>query len=55
MASLFVMFPSEVLAEEGTFLNPTLVDITCFGMNKNRLTIMADLGIIFLRRKHTIH
>ena len=23
-------------------------------LNKNRLTKMADLGIIFLRRKHTI-
>ena len=24
-------------------------------LNKNRLTKMVDLGIIFLRRKHTIH
>ena len=44
------MFSSEVLAEEGTFLNPTSADITCSRI-KNRLTKIADLGIIFLRRK----
>ena len=38
----------------GTFFEP---DIAWYNvlLNKNRLTKMADLGIIFLRRKHTIH
>ena len=53
MASVFVRFSSEALAE-GHFFEPDMGWYNVL-LHKNRLTKMADLGIIFLRRKHTIH
>ena len=51
MASQSVIFPSQVLAEKGKFRNPTLSDITCSRIKAMHLTKIADLGIIFLRKK----
>ena len=52
MARIFVMCWRQFEAEEGEFFYPTcMLGITC---SRTR-TKMADLGIIFLRRKHTIH
>ena len=47
---------SQLLAEKGKFWNPTLSDIMCSKIkNKKTLTKIADLDIIFLRRRYPVH
>ena len=51
MASRSIFLPSQLLAEKGTFWNPTLSDIMCSRIKKPS-TKIADLVIIFLRRRY---
>ena len=56
MANRSVFLPSQLLAEKRKFWNPTLSDIMCSRIKKKpSWTKIADLGIIFLRRRYPIH